>query len=161
MNSRYHVIDEPSLSVLGSFYSQDAALEYVETLLSVNSDEFLDELTLSDDTGPVFSGDALRQELQRRAKGRRRGGSGSEGLVLQRHIVIRAGEAAFPMAAPGLGLAFATPAGPVQEESLRVPVAQHHGQQALHLRDGERDQVASIPPFAPCAALARVAARNA
>lgn len=44
----------------------------------------LDELTVSDGTGPVFHGDALRQELQRRARGRQRvgsrGGSGSEGL---------------------------------------------------------------------------------
>lgn len=35
---------------------------------------------LSDDTGPVFSGDTLRHELQRRAKGHQRGGSESEGL---------------------------------------------------------------------------------
>lgn len=80
MSGRYHVIDEPSLSVIGSFDSQDAALGYVETLLAVNSDDFLDELTVSDDTGPVLSGDDLRQALQRRAKGQARGGSGSEGL---------------------------------------------------------------------------------
>lgn len=92
MNSRYHVIDEPSLSVMGSFDSQDAALGYVETLLSVNSDDFLDELTVSDDTGPVLSGDDLRQALQRRSKGQARGGGGSEGLGAS-------GYTHFPMAA--------------------------------------------------------------
>lgn len=84
VNGRYHVIDEPSLSVMAAFDSQDAALEYVETLLSVNSDDFLDEITVSNDTGPVFYGDLLRQELNRRVKDRERigsrGGGRSEGL---------------------------------------------------------------------------------
>lgn len=84
MDDRYKVIDEPSLSILARFASQDEALEYVETLLAVNNDDVLDELTVSDGTGPVFHGDSLRQELQRRARGQQRvgsrGGSGSEGL---------------------------------------------------------------------------------
>ena len=84
MNDRYKVIDEPSLSILARFASQDEALAYVETLLTVNTDDVLDELTVSDGTGPVFHGDSLRQELQRRARDRKpvgsRGGNGSEGL---------------------------------------------------------------------------------
>lgn len=82
MNGRYHVIDEPSLSDLGSFDSEDAALAFVETLLSVNTDDLLDELTVSNEPGPVFFGEALRQELERRAnarKGVESRGSGSSG----------------------------------------------------------------------------------
>lgn len=84
MNDRFKVIDEPSLSILARFVSQDEALAYVEALLAVNTDDVLDDLTVADGAGPVFHGDALRQELQRRARGRQRvgprGGSGSEGL---------------------------------------------------------------------------------
>ncbi len=84
MDDRYTVIDEPSLSILARFASQDEALAYVEALLAVNTGDVLDELTVADGTGPVFHGDSLRQELQRRVRGRQsvgsRGGSGSEGL---------------------------------------------------------------------------------
>lgn len=84
MKGRYKVIDEPSLSIMARFESQDEAVAYVETLLTVNTDDILDELTVSDGTGPLFHGDSLRQELKRRSRERSRvgsrGGSGSEGL---------------------------------------------------------------------------------
>jgi hypothetical protein len=72
MNGRYQVIDEVSLSILGTFESQDAATEFVATVMLVNDDEFLDELTIADSTGPILFGDALRDTLRRRVEARER-----------------------------------------------------------------------------------------
>ena len=66
MNGRYQVIDEVSLSILGSFDSQEEAVDSVAALLSVNDDDFLDELTISNDAGPSLYGDALRDALRTR-----------------------------------------------------------------------------------------------
>lgn len=83
MDGRHFVIYEPNLSDLGVFDSRDDALTYVEALLAVNTDDFLDDLTVSDESGPVLYEESLRQELQHRAARREsvgsRGGS-SEGL---------------------------------------------------------------------------------
>ena len=53
------------------------------------------------------------------------------------------------VAATGVGLAFPAPTGPVQSMLALLPGQQQHRQQAPHLGDGEGDQVAVIPPFAP------------
>ena len=66
------------------------------------------------------------------------------------------------MAAAGLGLAFAPPAGPVQPMLARCSGdEQQHRQQAPHFRDGEGDQAAVIPPFAALGGAARVTSRKA
>jgi hypothetical protein len=61
------------------------------------------------------------------------------GLILQRHFQNTAGEATFVVAAAGLGLASAAPARPVQPELALLGGEEQHGQQAPHLRCGERD----------------------
>ena len=63
------------------------------------------------------------------------------------------------MAAAGLSLALAPPAGPVEVEGVLGAITQQDGQQATHFRDGHRDQFGVRPPFAPLAA--RVTSRNA
>lgn len=70
MDGRHFVIYEPTLSELGTFDSLDAALAYVETLRAVNTEDFLDELTVSKDTEPVLYEEVLRRELDRRASER-------------------------------------------------------------------------------------------
>lgn len=72
MGTRYWVIDEVSLSMLGSFETQEEAVDFVAKLLTVNDDEFLEELTISNDQGPMFSGDSLRSALRDRAAERDR-----------------------------------------------------------------------------------------
>lgn len=73
MNGRYHLIYEPSLSLIGAFPSRDDALAYVEKLRAVNTDDFLDELTVSGDKGPELFGQSLRDELARRAERKEKG----------------------------------------------------------------------------------------
>jgi transposase len=63
--------------------------------------------------------------------------------------------------ATGLGLAFTAPVGPVQPMLLQLARQEQHGQQAAHLWHGHGNQAASVPPFAPVAALARVTSRKA
>src|SRR4051812_6011749 len=81
-------------------------------------------------------------------------------LVLQRHLVIEAGEAAFIVAAPGLRLALPSPARPVQTKGGVGCGMQHHGEQTPHLWDGHRDQV-GLPPFWASTATACVTSRKA
>ena len=73
----------------------------------------------------------------------------SNRLVLQRHILSTAGEPPLVVAAAGLGLAFSTPARPVQAERVLGLVAQDDRQQAPHFRDGQRDEVVGLSDF-PC-----------
>jgi len=82
-------------------------------------------------------------------------------LVLQRHFQNSVCEAAFIVAAAGLGLALAPPAGPMQTKGVVDAIVQQHGQQAPHFWRGEGDQAALLPPFAPVWAVARVTARKA
>ncbi len=70
-------------------------------------------------------------------------------LILQRQFQNWVGKATFIVAAARVGLTFAAPAGPVQAMLALLPGQQQHRQQAPHLGDGEGDQVAVIPPFAP------------
>jgi hypothetical protein len=79
MNSPFQVIDEVSFNVLGTFPSREAAIDFVATLLTVNTDEFLDELSISDDECPPLTGDALRNALKQRAATRKRGVSPTGG----------------------------------------------------------------------------------
>jgi hypothetical protein len=72
----------------------------------------------------------------------------SNRLVLQRHFERRPSEAAFVMAAAGLGLALPTPAGPMQAERGLGMIAQDDRQHAPHFRCGEGDQAALGPPLA-------------
>ena len=66
MNGRYRFIDEVSFNDLGTFTSLEAALDFVASLLTVNADDFLDELSISDDEGTSLTGDDLRTALSRR-----------------------------------------------------------------------------------------------
>jgi hypothetical protein len=66
MDGRYQLIDEVSLSVLGTFKTQKEAVDSVAELLSVNDDDFLDELTIANDDGPLLYGESLRDALRDR-----------------------------------------------------------------------------------------------
>ena len=68
-------------------------------------------------------------------------------LVLQRHIIVLVGEAVFPVTPAGLGLAVATPPGPVQPMLALFMGEDQEGEQPPHLRERERDQVGLIPPL--------------
>ncbi len=71
MNGKYRIIDESNYNVLGTFDSIEAAVEYVATLLSVNDDDYLDDLTIGNEKeGPVLYGDSLRTALKNRANPR-------------------------------------------------------------------------------------------
>ena len=76
MNRRYRVIDETNYSVLGTFDSRGEAVDFVAAAMAVNTDDFLDELTISNDTGPLLYGDSLREALRRREVARERVVSG-------------------------------------------------------------------------------------
>lgn len=67
MNGRYRVIDETNFNVLGTFESQERAVDYVSALLAVNDDEYLNELTIASDEGAPLAGDTLRETLRTRA----------------------------------------------------------------------------------------------
>lgn len=62
------LIYEPNLSVMNTFDSKDEALDFVWSLMTVNADDLLDELTVSSDCGHKLSGDALRKALEDRAR---------------------------------------------------------------------------------------------
>jgi hypothetical protein len=83
MNRRYRLIDEGNYNLLGTFASRGEALDCVAALLAVNTEDFLEELTIADERGPLLSGDALRVALERRAQARTRisasSGGGSNG----------------------------------------------------------------------------------
>ena len=66
MNSCYRVFDETNFNVLGTFTSQEDAIDFVAALLSVNDGGYLDELTIADDAGPVLFGDSLAGALRNR-----------------------------------------------------------------------------------------------
>ena len=76
MGGRYHVIDEVSKSILGTFDSRGEAVDFVAAAMAVNADDFLDELTISNDTSPLLYGDSLRDALRHRAEARQRVASG-------------------------------------------------------------------------------------
>jgi hypothetical protein len=86
MNRRIRVIDEANYSVLGTFDSEDEAIDFVATLLSVNDEDYLDELTIADETRTVLFGDSLRDALRRRKEAsereaQRRNSGGQGGYV--------------------------------------------------------------------------------
>ena len=64
MNHPYRLIDETNYSILGRFASRGEAVDFVASLLSVNDDDYLDELTIADESGPVLFGESLRDELR-------------------------------------------------------------------------------------------------
>src|SRR5680860_135075 len=72
MNGRYWIIDEINFNVLGTFDSRGDAVDYVAALLTVNDDEYLDELTVTSDQGAPLTGDVLRAALRNRAMARER-----------------------------------------------------------------------------------------
>jgi hypothetical protein len=79
MSGRYSIIDETSYNVLGMFSTRGQAVDYVAALLSVNDDDFLDELTISNDAGPLLYGDTLRAALRNREAARKRVASSTRG----------------------------------------------------------------------------------
>lgn len=81
MDGRYRVIDEVSLSILASFDSQEEAVDFVAALLSVNDDDFQDELTIGNDAGPLLFGDSLRAALRNREAARERIASSARGTA--------------------------------------------------------------------------------
>ena len=72
MDGRYRVIDEVSKSVLGAFASRGEAVDFVAVAMSVNADDFLEELTVSNDAGPLLYGESLREALRCREEARAR-----------------------------------------------------------------------------------------
>lgn len=82
MNGRYRVIDEVNFNVLGTFDSCEAAVNFVAALLSVNVEDYLDELTIANDQGERLTGDSLRNALVNRVA--------HEQVVEQRGEVIAA-----------------------------------------------------------------------
>jgi len=72
MIGRFRVIDEVSFSALGTFDSRGDAIDFVATLLDVNDDDYLDELTIASDENAPLTGHALRAALQSRAASRER-----------------------------------------------------------------------------------------
>jgi hypothetical protein len=72
MNGQYRVIDETNYSVLETFGSRGEAIDFVAALRSVNDDDYLDELTIANETRPVLHGDSLREALRRRDEARLR-----------------------------------------------------------------------------------------
>jgi hypothetical protein len=79
VNDRFHVIDEVSFNELGMFPSREAALDFVAALLTVNTDDFLDELSISGDGDSPLTGDALRDALDQRTATRERVAAPAEG----------------------------------------------------------------------------------
>ena len=79
MSGRYWIIDETNYNVLGTFPTRGQAVDYVAALLSVNDDDFLDELTISNDAGPLLYGDSLRDALRHREAARKRAASSARG----------------------------------------------------------------------------------
>ena len=79
MSGRYWIIDETSYNVLDTFITRGQAVDYVAALLSVNDDDFLDELTISNDAGPLLYGDSLRDALHNREAARKRIASSTRG----------------------------------------------------------------------------------
>jgi hypothetical protein len=79
MDGRYWVIDEVSLSILGTFNTRGEAVDSVAALVAVNDDDFLDELTISNDAGPLLYGDTLRNALRNREAARKRIASSARG----------------------------------------------------------------------------------
>jgi hypothetical protein len=75
MNRRFRVIDEASFNLLGTFESRGDAIDYVATLLTVNDDDYLDELTITSDEGTPLTGNALRAALRNPAAARKRVGA--------------------------------------------------------------------------------------
>ncbi len=73
MSMCYRIIDETNFNVLGTFTSRGEAVDFVASLLSVNDGEYLDELPIADDAGPVLFSESLRGAL------RDRGNSGYDG----------------------------------------------------------------------------------
>jgi len=72
MNGCYRVIDETNFNVLGTFASQEEAVDYVAALLSVNDSGYLDELTIANDDGPLLFADSLGDALRNREAARSR-----------------------------------------------------------------------------------------
>ena len=98
MNGCYRVIDETNFNVLGTFTSQEDAIDYAAALLSVNEGDYLDELTIANDDGPLLFGDSMAGALRNRetahsrtvASGRSNEGHGGfersvEGLAAKGH----------------------------------------------------------------------------
>lgn len=82
MNDQFLVIDEVSFNVLGTFTSQEAAIDFVATLLTVNTDDFLDEISISNEEGSPLTGDSLRDALKQRIAICQRVAAPSEGRPL-------------------------------------------------------------------------------
>ncbi len=64
MNGCYRVIDETNFNVLGTFTSQEEAIDFVAALLSVNDGGYRDDLTIANDDGPLLFGDSLADALR-------------------------------------------------------------------------------------------------
>ena len=79
MSNAYRIIDETSYSVLGGVPTRGQAVDFIAALLSVNDDDFLDELTISNDDGPLLYGDSLRDALRKREAARKRTASSARG----------------------------------------------------------------------------------
>ena len=79
MNGRYRVIDETNFDVLGTFDSRGEAVEFLAALLTSNDEDYLDELTIASDEGPVLYGDSLREALRNRDATRERVASSGRG----------------------------------------------------------------------------------
>jgi hypothetical protein len=79
MTGHHQVIDEISYNVLGSFDSQEEALDFVATLMIANDESFLDELTIASAEYTRLTGDTLREALHRRTVARERVGPSSRG----------------------------------------------------------------------------------
>ena len=85
MNGRYRIIDEVNFNLLGTFDSWGDALDCVAALLTVNDDDYLDELTIASDEGTQLTGDSLRAALENQVRARKRaeaavgGGSNDSG----------------------------------------------------------------------------------
>lgn len=72
MSGKYRIIDESNFNELGVFDSVESAVDYVATLLTVNDEEYLEDLTIGAAEGPILYGEALRRALQDRGSVRQR-----------------------------------------------------------------------------------------
>jgi hypothetical protein len=68
MDKRYSVFDASINRLLGVYDTEDQALDFVDTLLRVNSDDYADDLVVgcspSDDVADPLTGDELRARVR-------------------------------------------------------------------------------------------------
>ena len=79
MSGRYWIVDETSCNILGTLPTRGQAVDYVAALLSVNDDDFLEELTISNDAGPLLYGDSLHNAPRQREAARKHVASSTRG----------------------------------------------------------------------------------